>query len=175
LEERPLSRISVIGRAGSGKTTYALRLGRVLGLPVTHLDAIYWTSDWKEVEREQFEERQRRCVAGDRWVIDGGYLSSQGWPARAARSDVIVIAEAPILVCLWRVLHRALERPSIRPDRPAGAREQVSLYFLWWTASWGWRHRGLRRRLTAAGHRVLVARTEDDLAPLMLGIRSDHG
>lgn len=159
-------RIAVIGRAGSGKTTYALLLGRGLGLPVVHLDALYWTADWKEVDHAQFEAKQRQAVATDRWVIDGGYLSSIGWPARASRAEVIVVAEAPLIVCLWRVIRRALRRDLVRPDRVAGGGEQLSLYFLWWTLTWQWRHRRLVEDLKAEGHDILLARRPADLAPI---------
>lgn len=35
-----MQRIVVIGAGGAGKTVLANRLGRILGLPVTHLDAL---------------------------------------------------------------------------------------------------------------------------------------
>src|SRR5687767_15921191 len=44
-------RIAVIGRAGTGKTTIARRLAEAFDLPITHLDALFWTPDWKEVAR----------------------------------------------------------------------------------------------------------------------------
>ena len=160
---RPPDRIAVIGRAGSGKTTYALMLGRALGLPVVHLDALYWTADWNEAPRESFDETQRFAIERDRWVIDGGYLASRGWPARMERAQVIVIAEAPLVICLWRVVRRALDRRSTRPDRPPGGGEQLSLYFLWWTVTWRWRHRHLADQIRAAGHPVVVARSEGDM------------
>jgi adenylate kinase family enzyme len=162
----------VIGRAGSGKTTYALRLGRALGLPVTHLDAMYWTQDWREVDRELFESRQNEAVQSEDWVIDGGYLASDGWRARAERADVIVIAEAPLIVCLWRVVQRAFARRALRPDRAPGGGEQLSLYFLWWTATWGVRHRHLARRLEAGGHRILLARNARDLDSFIADVRA---
>ena len=37
-----MRRIIVVGCQGSGKTSLALRLGRNLGLPVVHLDVLYW-------------------------------------------------------------------------------------------------------------------------------------
>ena len=45
-------RIAVVGRAGAGKTTtIALAIGDAFGLPVVHLDPLYWTADWQPVPR----------------------------------------------------------------------------------------------------------------------------
>ena len=153
-------RIAVVGRAGAGKTTVALRLGEALGLPVVHLDALFWQPDWTPVPRALFEERQAAAIAEDRWIIDGGYLTPPCWPQRARRADLIVVAEAPLLVCLWRVIRRSLRRSAgaPRPDRVAGGGEQLSPYFLWWIVRWGLRHPQLARTLAAEGHHVIVAR-----------------
>src|SRR4249919_3045008 len=107
-------RIVVIGRAGSGKTTTALRLGAAYGLPVIHLDRLSWGPGWVEVDRELFEQRQAEAIEGDSWVIDGGYLRSAGWPERLRRADLVVITEAPLIVCLWRIVRRSFRRSEVR-------------------------------------------------------------
>lgn len=164
-----LKRIAVVGRAGAGKTTIALRLHEALGLPVVHLDALYWTPDWKEVGQDEFDRRQRWAIEEPEWIIDGGYLSSAGWPDRRDRSDLVVVAEAPLLVCLWRVLARALMRGRARSDRPAGGGEQLSLYFLWWIVTWTRRHPNLASTIGESGTRVLVVRHLADLRRLIDG------
>lgn len=137
-------RIAVIGRAGAGKTTVSLRLGQALDLPVVHLDRLYWGPSWGPVDGELFAARQAAAVAGEAWVIDGGYLSARGWEERLRRADVVVLVEAPLLVCLWRVLRRPLSRgASRRPDLPDGCDEALSLFFLRWTIEWKGRHRDL--------------------------------
>jgi hypothetical protein len=113
-----------------------------------------------------FEARQGDAVAGEGWIIDGGYLSSDGWPERLRRADLVIVAEAPLIVCLWRVIRRSRRRSPARSDRPNGGREQLSLYFLWWIVTWDRRHRDLARRIasSAPGARVLVVRRLEDLA-----------
>jgi adenylate kinase family enzyme len=162
-------RIAVVGRAGAGKTTIALRLHEALGLPVVHLDALYWTPDWKEVGEDEFDLRQRMAVERPEWIIDGGYLSSAGAQARLDRSDLVIVAEAPLVVCLWRVLARAMMRGRARPDRAAGGGEQLSLYFLWWIVTWTRRHPQLASTIRDSGKRVLVVRRLTDLEPLLRG------
>jgi adenylate kinase family enzyme len=41
-----MKRIAIIGSGGSGKSTLARNLGDVLGLPVYHLDNLYWQPAW---------------------------------------------------------------------------------------------------------------------------------
>ena len=162
-------RIAVVGRAGAGKTTIARRLGEAFDVPVVHLDTMFWGRDWMEVERETFEAQQLAAIETEAWVIDGGYLTSRGWPARLARSELVVVAEAPIVVCVWRVVRRALTTGRRRPDMPAGAHEEVSAYFLWWIATWGRRHPRLAETLrsTPGAPPVAVVRSPADLEALI--------
>ena len=52
-----MDRILVIGCPGSGKTRLARQLSEKLGLPVVHLDRLWWTGDWENVSREEFDCR----------------------------------------------------------------------------------------------------------------------
>jgi adenylate kinase family enzyme len=115
-------RIAVVGRAGAGKTTVALELGRALRLPVVHLDRLAWGPGWHPVEPLTFGVRHAAAISGDAWVLDGGYLARAGWPERLRRADMVVLVEAPLLVCLWRLMRRSRTRPSgdPRPDLPDG-------------------------------------------------------
>ena len=162
-----IRRVAVIGRAGAGKTTISVRLHEALGLPVVHLDALYWTPDWSEVGQAEFDLRQRQAIEQPEWIIDGGYLSSPGWPARLERSDLVIVAEAPLLICLKRVLVRAVRRGHSRPDRPLGGGEQLSLYFLWWIVTWTRRHPHLAATMRESGKPVIVVRRLTDLEPVI--------
>jgi adenylate kinase family enzyme len=42
---REMRRIVIIGPLGAGKSTLALELGRMLGIPVHHLDWLYWETN----------------------------------------------------------------------------------------------------------------------------------
>ena len=115
-------RIAVIGRAGSGKSTAAVALGRAFDLPVVHLDQLYWTSDWQPVPADRFEAAQQAAIAAETWVIDGGYSTPPAFGDRVRRADLVVITEAPLVVCLYRVIRRAIRhRGRPRAGRPDGA------------------------------------------------------
>ena len=49
-------RILLIGCPGSGKSTLAKKLGQKTGLPVIHLDTIYWLPHWERRPQEEFDK-----------------------------------------------------------------------------------------------------------------------
>lgn len=99
-------RIAVVGCGGSGKTYLARRLGAQLGLPVTHLDALYYGADWTPASAEEFARAQRELVAGPVWVIDGNYASTMSIRLQAA--DTVLVLDLPVPVCLAGITARRL-------------------------------------------------------------------
>ncbi len=48
--------VAIEGSCTAGKTTLARQLGEKTGLPVVHLDQIFWSpGNWKHLEREEFD------------------------------------------------------------------------------------------------------------------------
>ena len=66
-------RICVIGRPGSGKSTFAIKLAKKTGLPLVHLDQIWWKENWVESTREEFDQKLAEKLAMDSWIIEGDY------------------------------------------------------------------------------------------------------
>jgi len=116
-----MRRIVILGCSGSGKSTLARRLGERLGLPVVHLDVLFWEPGWVEPDNEAFRARVRASMTGDAWISECNYIS-RTFDLRLPRADQIVWMEPPRHVCIRRILVRtALARP--RPDLPAGCEE----------------------------------------------------
>src|SRR5207248_9352838 len=101
-----MKRVLVIGSGGTGKTTVAQRLARRTGLPLIHLDLLYWRPGWQPTPGEEWRETVRRLVAGERWIIDGNYGGTLD--LRLAACDTVVFLDLPRVLCLWRVLVRQL-------------------------------------------------------------------
>jgi adenylate kinase family enzyme len=126
-----MKRVVILGTSGAGKTELALAMARRTGLPVVHLDPLFWEADWTRVPQEKAEAALRVAVAGEDWIVDGSFLGAV--PERFARADTVVFLDLPRRTCLRRVLWRRLrDRRAERPDLPAGAREGIDLELLRW-------------------------------------------
>ncbi len=120
-----MNRIAIIGSSGSGKSTFANKLGKKLNRPVIHLDKEYYMSDWKEKfpVKSDWLEFQRKLVAGDEWIIDGNYRSSIA--IRLGRADTVIFFDFSKWLCLWRAFKRVFNREQPF-DKPDGMRERIS-------------------------------------------------
>jgi len=120
-----MNRIAIVGISGSGKSTFANKLGKNLNRPVIHLDKEYWTSNWGERydSKEEWRNFQRELVKNDQWIIDGNYQSSLD--IRLDRADTIIFFDFPKWRCLWQALVRVFNREQPF-DKPEGAKEKIS-------------------------------------------------
>lgn len=116
-------RVSVVGSAGSGKTTVARALAEHLGVPVLELDSVFWQEHWGKKPDPEFQADVRSFVAGEHWVVDGNYTSHGVadivWP----RADTIVWLDPSRPVVMRRVVGRTLRRVFTREELWHGNRE----------------------------------------------------
>lgn len=109
----PYRRVAVIGCPGGGKSTFSRALRDATGLPLYHLDAIYWRKDRTHLSREEFYPLMQEIIERDEWIIDGNYNSTLEW--RIAACDLLIFLDYPAEVCLTGVRAR---RGQIRSDMP---------------------------------------------------------
>lgn len=147
----------MIGSGGSGKTTVARRLAERTGLPLIHLDSLYWRSGWQPTPADEWRAKVQTVISGDAWIIDGNYGGTLD--IRLEACDTVVFLDLPRFVCLWRVVSRQLRHfGHVRPELPSGCRERLTWEFLVWIWTYPSRRRGnILRRLAALDKRKRVA------------------
>ena len=110
-----MRRILIIGNAGAGKTTFAMKLAEKTGLPLVHLDKIYWCGDWEHLSREEFDKAMQAELEKDAWIIDGNY--NRTIAERLGYCDGVFYFDLPTAVCFWGAIKRViLNYGKCRPD-----------------------------------------------------------
>ena len=140
-----MKRVVVIGTSGSGKTTFASALARLLNVPHIELDQLHWNANWQETPRDQFIEKVNAATAAPTWVVDGNYttkVSSIVWQ----RADTIVWLEYPFRVVITRLLVRTFKRLVLGEECCNGNRESWRMALskesiILWAFQSHWRHR----------------------------------
>ena len=108
-----MKRIIVIGCPGSGKSTLSRALHIKTGIPLYHLDMMYWNPDKTTVEKEVFYDRLRRVLEEDTFIIDGNYQSTMEMRLKAC--DTVFFLDYPVDICLEGI---AVRKGKVRPDMP---------------------------------------------------------
>ncbi|HEY0018877.1 MAG TPA: hypothetical protein VGC13_21430 [Longimicrobium sp.] len=126
-----MQKILVIGSSGAGKSVFAARLAERAGLPLIHLDAIYWKPGWVKTPKDEWVRTVDGLLARDRWVMDGNYAGTLD--RRLAACDTAVFLDLPRTLCLWRAFKRRIvHRRGGRPDMTPGCSERLTGEFIRW-------------------------------------------
>lgn len=128
-----MRRVVILGCSGSGKSTLARAMGERLGLPVIHMDTLFYDPGWKPCEWDAFRAKLAAAVAGETWITDGHFAETLD--LSLPRADLVIFVHQARWLRLWRVTWRWLTaRGRTRPDLPEGCPEQFDwplLKFIW--------------------------------------------
>lgn len=97
-------KFALIGLPGSGKSTFASKLGNILNIPVHHLDRHMFEPGGKKKDKQEFIEIQKALLAEKAWVVEGCSFST--FEMRFAAADVLIYFHFSRLVCFWRLFKR---------------------------------------------------------------------
>jgi adenylate kinase family enzyme len=101
-------RITIVGAPGSGKTTLAGQLARLLNIVHIELDAIHWGPNWTEASLEELRSGAVEAMQTDGWVVDVNYgaIRDSVW----GRADTVVWLNYPLPIVELQLFKRTITR-----------------------------------------------------------------
>lgn len=99
-----MKKVIVIGCPGSGKSRLSKALSEKTGLPLYHLDMMYWKADKTQVEKSLFLERLSEAIENEEWLIDGNYSSTM--EMRLEACDTVIFLDFPKELCIKGIMER---------------------------------------------------------------------
>ena len=130
-----MKRILVIGSSGAGKSTFSRRLGEITGLPVIHLDVLFWNPNWVETPKDEWSKKVETALQGEEWIMDGNFSGTM--EMRLPACDTVIFLDMPRAVCVYRILKRVVTyQKESRPDMAEGCGEE----FDWKFTKWVWNY-----------------------------------
>lgn len=134
-----ISKISIIGGPGTGKSTLARNLGKELNLPVCHIDSIHHLENWKVRNKAERDSIILEKISQPKWIMDGTYRDTL--KIRLEKSDFIIFLDYSTISKIKGILSRYLKNRGIeKPDIP-GCKEKISFKFFWFTVKWNYTKR----------------------------------
>ena len=127
-----MERVLIIGCGGAGKSTLARRLGEKTGLPVVHLDQIWWApGNWQHISREDFDVRLAEELSRPRWILDGNF--NRTIEVRLRHCDTVIYLDFNRFVCLKNWIGRVVKNwGHAREDMGEGCNEWFDPTMLRW-------------------------------------------
>ena len=141
-----MERILIIGCGGAGKSTLARQLGEKTGIPVVHLDKLFWMPGWVSQDKDVFDGLIRKEMAKEKWIMDGNF--NRSLPERLKRCDTVIYLDFNRTACMLGVIKRILTTyGTVRPDMGNGCPERIDGEFLRWVWNFNKNNRERNYRL----------------------------
>ena len=144
-----MKRVLIIGCGGAGKSTLARQLGGKTGLPVVHLDQIYWSpGNWEHLEREEFDRLLNVELEKPSWILDGNF--NRTLELRLEKCDTVIYLDFNRVQCILGWLKRVITNwGTARPDMAPGCNEWFDPEFAKWI--WNFNKQNREKYLTILG------------------------
>ena len=131
-----MNKIAIIGVTASGKTTIANKIGKILDIPVHHLDKTFW-AEKGGLKQDAFVEKVNEILKESKWIMDGSFPRSRTLEIRIENADTIILYDLPLPLVLWRQTKRYFKyRNQVRPDM--GGNNIQKYPFTWKEVKWAY-------------------------------------
>lgn len=136
-----MERVMIIGCGGAGKSTLARKLGEKTGLPVIHLDQIFWSpGNWQHLEKEEFDSLLMQELEKPAWILDGNF--NRTMELRLEKCDTVIYLDYSRWICLLQWAKRVITNwGRTRPDMGPECNEWFDPEFISWVWNFNKTHR----------------------------------
>lgn len=121
------NRISIIGGAGTGKTTLSNLLSEKYNIPVTHIDGIHHLKNWQVRDKAERDKIILDIVEKEKWIIDGTYRDTI--KQRLEKSDLIIWLDYSTFAQVKGILKRFFKNPCKEKPEIPGCNERLNWEF----------------------------------------------
>ena len=170
-----MKRVIIVGSGGSGKSTFSRQLGEITGLPVIHLDTLFWKPNWTSTPKDEWAEIVRCEIAKPEWIMDGNFGGTREMRIQAA--DTIFVLDPPRWLCIYRIFKRlALYHNKKRPDMAEGCHEKIDWEFIMWV--WNYKSTSRVRLLneleTHGEKNIVILKSRREVAEFLKRMRLEY-
>jgi adenylate kinase family enzyme len=124
-----MKRVLILGPSGSGKSTLGEKLGRILDIPIIHLDQHYWKPNWVYTPKDEWGAKVNDLIKSESWIMDGNYTSTLR--LRVSAADTVIFINIPRRLSYLRIFTRFPRfRGRTRPDVTEDCPERIDLDFI---------------------------------------------
>lgn len=122
-----MKRLVIVGATGTGKSTFARKIGQRLGLPVIELDDLYWLPGWLRQQPDVFHARVRDIADQENWIMSGNYgtIKTMVWPL----ADAVIWLDYSFTLTFLRLFRRSLSLALSHQPICNGNREDLTHLF----------------------------------------------
>ncbi len=169
-------KIQVVGYAASGKSTFAKQLKKHHGLPLLHIDTIFFGPSWVERDRDVVEQEIRAFMTQDDWIIDGQYRYMA--TERYDECDQLFIFEFSRFTCLFNAIVRRFKyHNKVRDSIAPGCKEKLDPGFVMWIL-WTGRTKAsrdlIKRQKTLYKDKVVVFKNRRQVKRYLMHLDQDR-
>lgn len=128
-----IKRIAIIGGPGTGKTSLARQLEKLLVIPLVSLDDIKFKKNWIKRNNKHIDNEIQKIIKKEIWIIEGNHLKNLDLILQ--RAELVIFLDFPMVLQLSGIFKRFFSNFSYCVKNLGNCKEKITFSFLLKTIS----------------------------------------